>query len=106
MAQHTVTLQLNQQQLELIDRTVARGGAPDRVALVRRALRERDQPVPPRAPVPLPDVSGLDDRRELLAEYVMAPGTGKALALQAGQLLRIEQIEGGQCVDFNCFNLH
>ena len=35
-----VTLKLNQQQLELIDRTVARGVAPDRAALVRLALRE------------------------------------------------------------------
>jgi hypothetical protein len=35
-----VTLKLNQQQLELIDRTVARGVAPDRVALVRLALHE------------------------------------------------------------------
>jgi hypothetical protein len=41
MADETmVTLKLNQQQLELIDRTVARGVAPDRVALVRLALRE------------------------------------------------------------------
>jgi Arc/MetJ-type ribon-helix-helix transcriptional regulator len=35
-----VTLKLNQQQLELIDRTIARGVAPDRAALVRLALRE------------------------------------------------------------------
>jgi hypothetical protein len=35
-----VTLKLNQQQLELLDRTVARGIAPDRAALVRLALRE------------------------------------------------------------------
>jgi hypothetical protein len=35
-----VTLQLNQQQLELLDRTIARGAAPDRIALIRRALRE------------------------------------------------------------------
>jgi Arc/MetJ-type ribon-helix-helix transcriptional regulator len=35
-----VTLKLNQQQLELIDRTVARGIATDRAALVRLALRE------------------------------------------------------------------
>ncbi len=35
-----VTLKLNQQQLELLDRTVARGAAPDRVSLVRLALRE------------------------------------------------------------------
>ena len=35
-----VTLKLNQQQLALLDRTVARGVAQDRVALVRLALRE------------------------------------------------------------------
>jgi len=35
-----VTLRLNQQQLELIDRTLAKGVAPDRAALVRLALRE------------------------------------------------------------------
>jgi hypothetical protein len=35
-----VTLKLNQQQFELIDRTIARGVAPDRAALVRLALHE------------------------------------------------------------------
>lgn len=36
----------------------------------------------------------------------MQPGTGKAIEVLKGQILRIEQIEGPQCVDFNCFNLH
>ena len=35
-----ITLRLNTQQLALLDRTVARGIAPDRVSLVRLALRE------------------------------------------------------------------
>lgn len=35
-----VTLKLNQQQLELLDRTIARGAASDRVSLIRLALRE------------------------------------------------------------------
>jgi hypothetical protein len=35
-----VILKLNQQQLELIDRTLSRGIAPDRAALVRLALQE------------------------------------------------------------------
>jgi Arc/MetJ-type ribon-helix-helix transcriptional regulator len=39
-AETVVTLKLNQQQLEFIDRTIARGIAPDRAALVRLALRE------------------------------------------------------------------
>ena len=37
---------------------------------------------------------------------MLEPGTGKAIELLKGQILRIEQVEGGQCADFNCFNLH
>jgi uncharacterized protein YcgI (DUF1989 family) len=45
--------------------------------------------------------------RTLLVETVIEPGTGKALELLRGQVLRIEQIaDGGQCADFNTFNLH
>src|SRR5262245_28325585 len=44
--------------------------------------------------------------RQIISEHVMQPGTGKAVELRQGQILRIEQVEGGQCVDFNCFNLH
>ena len=40
MPELVIKLRLNQQQLELIDRTIARGTAPDRVSLVRLALRE------------------------------------------------------------------
>jgi uncharacterized protein YcgI (DUF1989 family) len=44
--------------------------------------------------------------RELVVEHVMEPGTGKALPVRRGQILRIEQIGNGQCADFNAFNLH
>jgi Arc/MetJ-type ribon-helix-helix transcriptional regulator len=40
MAENEIKLHLNQQQLELMDRTIARGVAPDRAALVRLAIRE------------------------------------------------------------------
>jgi metal-responsive CopG/Arc/MetJ family transcriptional regulator len=40
MTEHLVVMKLNQQQLELLDRTIARGIAPDRTSLVRLALRE------------------------------------------------------------------
>jgi Arc/MetJ-type ribon-helix-helix transcriptional regulator len=40
MTDTVVTLKLNQQQLELMDRTIAQGVAPDRLSLVRLALRE------------------------------------------------------------------
>jgi Arc/MetJ-type ribon-helix-helix transcriptional regulator len=41
MAARTVVVRLNQQQLELIDRTLQGGEAADRVALIRKALREQ-----------------------------------------------------------------
>ena len=44
--------------------------------------------------------------RTAIFEWTMLPGTGKAVEVRAGQVLRIEQVDGGQCVDFNCFNLH
>jgi Arc/MetJ-type ribon-helix-helix transcriptional regulator len=40
MTDTIVKLRLNQQQLELMDRTIAQGVAADRTALVRLALRE------------------------------------------------------------------
>lgn len=40
MPARTIVLKLNQQQLELIDRTVAKGVASDRAALVKLAIRE------------------------------------------------------------------
>ena len=40
MTDTVFNLRLNQQQLELMDRTIAQGVAPDRVSLVRLALRE------------------------------------------------------------------
>ncbi len=44
--------------------------------------------------------------RKVLHELTIEPGTGKALEVLRGQVLRIEQVLGGQCADFNCFNLH
>lgn len=39
-------------------------------------------------------------------ERLLEPVTGKAFPVLEGQVLRITQLEGGQCVDFNAFNLH
>jgi Arc/MetJ-type ribon-helix-helix transcriptional regulator len=40
MAERAVRLRLNQQQLELIDKTVKAGEAASRADLIRRALKE------------------------------------------------------------------
>jgi uncharacterized protein len=37
---------------------------------------------------------------------VFQPVEGKALPMRCGEVLRITQLGNGQCVDFNCFNLH
>lgn len=39
-------------------------------------------------------------------ELVIQPVSGKAMPVYKGEVLRITLIEGPQCVDFNCFNLH
>ena len=90
-----IVLQLNQQQLELLDRTIAKGAAPDRGradppgACANIAASARRQ-------------GPSHERRSLSSPWLLEPGTGKAIELLAGQILRIEQVEGGQCVDFNC----
>lgn len=44
--------------------------------------------------------------RKLVFEHVMEPGTGKAVPVLRGQIVRIEQLGNGQCADFNAFNLY
>lgn len=39
-------------------------------------------------------------------EIVLEPVTGKAVPVHRGEVLRLEQLVGGTCVDFNAFNLH
>lgn len=39
-------------------------------------------------------------------DVTLQPVSGKALPLYKGEVLRILQAGDGQCVDFNCFNLH
>ena len=79
MAETVITLRLNQQQLELIDRTIAQGVAPDRVSLVRLALREyaaarKADGAGGRAMTP----------RQIISEFMLEPGTGKAIELLQG----------------------
>ena len=47
-------------------------------------------------------MTAFGDRR---VDLVLEPVTGKAVPVYKGETLRITQLEGGQCVDFNCYNL-
>jgi uncharacterized protein len=39
-------------------------------------------------------------------EVIVDPITGKAIPVRTGEVLRISQVEGGTCVDYNAYNLH
>ena len=39
-------------------------------------------------------------------DITLQPISGKAIPVYQGEVLRIVQVGGEQCVDFNCFNLH
>ena len=109
MAARTLVLTFNQQQLELLERAVSGGGAANVVELIRRALGEYGQPTTGAnadESQQIPQVDPAPSNRELIREFIMEPGTGKAVEVFKGKILRIEQVEGPQCVDFNCFNLH
>lgn len=110
----SILVNLTDQQLELLDSSVEAGEAADRADLVRLAIRESAAAAITRRPHPRPTgtpwawQTGVEvsESRTLLAKFVLEPGTGKAIEVKAGQILRIEQIDGDQCVDLNVFNLH
>jgi uncharacterized protein YcgI (DUF1989 family) len=39
-------------------------------------------------------------------DKTLQPVSGMAVPVYRGEVLRLTQVEGDQCVDFNCFNLH
>jgi len=40
------------------------------------------------------------------SDLTLMPVSGKALPMRRGEIMRLTQVQGYQCVDFNCFNLH
>lgn len=110
----TILVQLTEQQLELLDSSVAAGEAADAAALIRLAVRESAAEAVARRPHPRPtgspwnwrDGATATEERTTITDLVLEPGTGKALEVRAGQILRVEQIDGDQCADLNVFNLH
>ncbi|MEX2623991.1 MAG: urea carboxylase-associated family protein [Acidimicrobiia bacterium] len=43
---------------------------------------------------------------EAREDFILQPVSGRALPVYEGEVLRIQQVGEGQCVDFNCFNLY
>lgn len=102
-----LSVTFTEQQVQLIERLASEWHLSPAQAVgvaTRKCLAGEDEP-PPAAPpaetVPV-DVGPGQPRLSLVLE----PVSGKALPVYAGEVLRISQIDGGQCVDFNAFNLH
>lgn len=109
---------INQQQAQLLNGLVRSGesGADHRAVLTSgfrqywaahateylAAARAPGRPPSPPADVPATRPGPPDP----VAEMELEPGTGKAVELSRGYVLRVEQVIGGQCADFNVFNLH
>lgn len=107
-----ITVSLTAFQLELIDRIVKEGShgrTRDEVlnaAVVEHAkyLMAGGHTLDTGAPTTLEvDKPPYGEKRD---EFVLEPITGRALPIYKGEVLRLAQLEGGQCVDFNAYNLH
>jgi uncharacterized protein len=109
---------INQQQARLLDGLVRAGkfGA-DHSAVIAGGFRQdwavhaaehmaaAGTPRRPPSP-PAGEVTATPGRLDPLADLELEPGTGKAVEVPRGYVLRVEQVTGGQCADFNVFNLH
>jgi uncharacterized protein len=107
-------VELHETQLGFLDAVVGEGAhGTDRAGVLRALLVEH---VNDRLAGAAPYVGGTV-RRDVLQspfpdygekrwETTLDPVTGKAVPVMRGEVLRIEQVEGGTCVDFNAFNLH
>jgi uncharacterized protein len=110
MRLRSISVRLNQQQLQLLHQAVSRGTVSNVDEMFRRALR--DLALPRNVASVAPANNGLSGaqapsaHREIIYEHTLEPGTGKAFEVRSGHILRVEQIVGPQCVDFNCFNLY
>src|SRR3954453_13714630 len=108
------TVQLHETQVDLVGRVVAlarHGSNPQ--AVLRNVLLEHVSDRLGGAHAFVGGSAQLDTLESPFPAYgdtrwetTLEPVTGKAVAVMRGEVLRIEQVEGGTCVDFNAFNLH
>jgi len=113
-AREATRVELYDTQLAFLDDAVVEGAhGADREQALRATLLEH---VNDRLAGAAPYVGGTV-RRDVLRtpfprygeprwEHTLVPVTGKAVPVRRGEVFRIEQVEGGTCVDFNAFNLH
>jgi uncharacterized protein len=114
MDARTVAVPLYETQRDFLDGVVAGGEhGSDRAAVLRAILLEHvnqrlDGVGPYVGGTAEPEVleTPFPEYGEKRLEITIEPVTGKAVEVYRGEVLRIEQLVGGTCVDFNAFNLH
>ena len=104
MTNNKVSIPFNHQQIQVLQSLVIETGeVQDLTALIHLALLE----TPFDLALTLPQYVPIQEKvRKVVTSEVLQPGTGKGFVVKQGQIIRIKQIDGGQCADFNCFNLH
>jgi uncharacterized protein YcgI (DUF1989 family) len=108
------TVELHETQLRFLDQVVERGDhGSTREAAIRAVLLEHVNDRLAGAGAYVGGKTRADLLETQFPEYGarrwetrLEPVTGKAVPVRRGEVLRIEQLEGGTCVDFNAFNLH
>lgn len=99
-------------QLHLLDQVVEAGTHGDNREDVLRALvLEHAKHVlaggSPHQQAAFTDVEAARPRYgDIRFEQRLEPGTGRAVPVRKGEVLRMSQLVGGQCIDFNAYNLH
>jgi uncharacterized protein YcgI (DUF1989 family) len=88
-------LHLTGRQLRLIERAAPGGPVADFIDAAYDAVPTGGSAEPGRVPSPLPD-----------GAQEVAPGAGVAVELARGDVLRVEQLWGGACVDLVAWSLH
>jgi uncharacterized protein len=108
------TVELHDTQAEFVDRVLEAGGlGSSREEVLHAALLEHVNDRLAGAGGYVGGTAEHDVLQTAFPEYgekrwdmTLEPITGKAVPVLRGEVLRIEQAEGGTCVDFNAFNLH
>lgn len=110
-----IRVTINQQQAQLLDRLIASGLGATYDEIIangfRRYRTEPSQPLPsgksePESAKTKPPSPRSPPPRRHEIQILLEPGAGKAVEVPRGHVLRVEQVQGGQCADFNAFNLH
>jgi uncharacterized protein YcgI (DUF1989 family) len=103
-----LTLHLNDQQLEILERALPAAGVDTVAELVPIALaHDARRPVDERRRVPRPPAAHRPSPPDPSAsvDELVAAGTGLGVALAEGDRLRVEQVVDGQGADLNAFAL-